>query len=360
MPRTFWILAPVAALTIAVGAMLLMGGGTTGPSPTPTSLPTPPLGTTSSPSASAYPLAPGEAWILIGGDNLATLIRPDGSGRHEILVRIGTTVLDPAWSPDGELIAFDGNGDSGTHLWLASADGTDAHQLVPTPEGCPGGLCVESTNPAWSPDGRSIAYIALEHDGGVFTKASLFVLDVANGTTTDVYSTTEAMLVRPTWSPDGRSIAFEVQRFVGAVEGSLKDTAIGVVDLDAADQAPNMITSPDLLAGYPVWHPESDLIVFRTNPVNNDTGRVLDESAASDIYTINADGTNLTRVTQNAVGGRIVRAPSWTPDGRILFTALAGPGSPELMRLMDADGKNEESATGAVDTEGQGRWRPGT
>ena len=106
MPRAFWILAPVAALTIAVGAMLLMGGGAVpGPSPTatlsPTTLPSATQGATSTPAASPYPLAPGEAWIVVGGDNLATLIRPDGSGRHDILVRIGATVWDPAWSPDG-------------------------------------------------------------------------------------------------------------------------------------------------------------------------------------------------------------------------------------------------------------------
>ena len=362
MPRTFLILAPVAALVLALGAIILGGGGRPVPSPTTASTPatSPTEGAAATPAISPYPLAAGEAWILIGENNRITLIRPDGSGRHTIPAAGGPAVVNPTWSADGNQVIYEGNGADGSHLWVSNADGTNAHQLTPTPVGCPDGDCVEAVQPAWSPDGGSIAYIAPEHAGGGFVKTSLMVLDVATGATTEIYSTTDEGLARPSWSPDSRRIVLEIDRFVGPAEGELRDTALGIVDLDGADHTPALLTKRTLLAGYPVWHPASDLIVFRTNPINNATGQRLDPEAPSNLYTIRSDGSGLTMVTNNDVGGDSVRAPCWTGDGRILFTAHSASSDVEVLRIIDADGTNEVSATGTTITLGQGRWRPGT
>jgi Tol biopolymer transport system component len=298
---------------------------------------------------------------VIGGNDRATLIRPDGTGRHDILVNTVVTAWDPVWSPDGNQLAFEGNGARGSQLYVVDADGTNRRQVTATPNGCPNGDCTEAVNPAWSPDGSRIAYVAPEHVGGIFSRTALMVVDVTTGKTTEVYGTDRASLGRPTWSPDSQSIALEIDRYVGSIEISeIKDTAIAVIDLRAADHTPKTITDPKLLAGYPVWHPTLDRIVFRSNRVDNGTGALLDPAAPSDLYTIKSDGSGLTKVTSNAVGGQIVRAPSWTPDGRILFTAHNPISGSEFLRVIDADGKNEASATGSIDTTGQGRWRPGT
>ena len=100
--------------------------------------------------------------------------------------------------------------------------------------------------------------------------------------------------------------------------------------------------------------------MFRTNRVDPDSGALLDPEAASDLYTIRADGSGLTKVTDNGVGGAVVRGPSWTPDGRILFGKLATIDASEFLRIIDADGSGEGSATGSVQTTGEGKWRPGT
>ena len=361
MPRTIWIMAPLAAVIVAVAGLLIAGVGNKPPVAGPTAVPSPTALVSPSAGPTAFPLGAGEAWIVIAGDNGATLVRSDGTGRHEILGSVRLRINDPAWSPDGNRLVFDGNGDSGSHLWLVDADGTNARQLTPTPAGCPNGHCIEAVHPAWSPDGTKIAYVAPEHQNGAFTRTALVVIDVASGTTTEIYGTDQAGLARPTWSPDGQSIALEVDRFEGGVETSaFRDTAIGVVDLLGADHTPTMITEPALLAGFPAWHPMQDLIVFRTNPLDNDTESTLDPEAASDLYTIRSDGSALTRVTSNDVGGDIARAPSWTPDGRILFTSRDRGAGVETLRVINPDGTNEASATGAIDTFGQGRWRPGT
>lgn len=296
---------------------------------------------------------------MLGGQDRATLIRPDGTGEHDILTGLGVSVGDPTWSPDGQRLAFAGDGGRGSQLWVADADGTDAHALTPTPPTCPEGSCTEAVQAAWSPDGRTIAYIAPQHDGGTFVRNSLMLFDVASETATEVYTTTQATLGRPTWSPDSTSIALEIDRYKGAVEDTARTAmVIGVIDLHAADRTPREITGPSILAGYPSWHPTDDLIVFRTNLLDLNTQTLLDPNAAADVYTIHSDGTGQTRVTDYAVGGPISRAPSWTPDGRILYSTLADPAAEEHLRVINVDGTGEASATGTTVTVGEGRWRP--
>jgi Tol biopolymer transport system component len=368
MPRPILIFAVLGALLLAAGAVLLVGPG--GPRPSTVVIPSPSASAVATPAVSPtpsvipYPLPAGEPWILLraGPTGGATLIRPDGTGNHEILGgNPDGSVVNPAWSPDGQRLAFEINGALGSHLWMANADGTGAKALTSVPDGCPEQLCTEDVHPAWSPDGRSIAFIAPTHSGGTFTRNALVVLDVATGGTTELYGTADAMLFRPSWSPDGRTIAVEIDRYSGATEDSpVVSSAIGLVDVAGPDHTPREVTDPALLAGYPTWHPADDLIVFRSNPFDSNTKTLLDNNAPSDIYTIHSDGSGQTAVTDNAVHGPIVRAPTWTSDGRIMFSKLADANAAEELRIIEPDGTGEASATGTVVTNGEGRWRPAT
>jgi len=102
---------------------------------------------------------------------------------------------EPAWSPDGNWIAFEGAGTTGFQhgkIWLMHPDGTDAHIFVGTM-----GVPPEESSPTWSPDGRQIAFCESIPGRGVCSIASV---DVATGTVqtvtinaTDVFD----------WSPRG-------------------------------------------------------------------------------------------------------------------------------------------------------------
>ena len=111
----------------------------------------------------------------------------------------------------------------------------------------------------------------------------------------------------------GLRIVLEVLHYAGKPEASkVLASAIAIVDVTGADHTPRELTLP--LAGYPYWHPTSDVIVFRTNRVDPDSGALLDPEAASDLYTIRADGSGLTKVT----GGSSASSPpsltmDWTP-----------------------------------------------
>lgn len=134
-----------------------------------------------------------------GGDRVAFISYPeaelwrsqaDGSGRLR-LTDPPMKAANPAWSPDGRFIAFSGKvPDEPWQGYFVSSDGGTPTPI--TPEERP-----EET-PTWSPDSR---YLAFHGDGNDRVQ----LLEIATGTITDLEDSDG--LAWPRWSPDGRYIA---------------------------------------------------------------------------------------------------------------------------------------------------------
>lgn len=103
----------------------------------------------------------------------------------------------PAWSPDGETIAFSRVTTSGSNeLWSIGANGTGLRQLTFSGAGA-------KHEPAWSPDGRYLAFTAAYFHP---TRVWIDVLELATGRMTRI--TAGPMDGHPLWSPDGKTIVY--------------------------------------------------------------------------------------------------------------------------------------------------------
>jgi Tol biopolymer transport system component len=128
---------------------------------------------------------------LLGVDNVDNPMVP---------VHVASMAAWPAWSPDGKKLAFVRlSGDDGYHdLYSMSMDGSDVSLLASGDGGSIWG-------PTWSPDGQRIAFsMCRPYDGcDIFTVSAN-----ATAATAEDRLTTVGGALFPAWSPDGRWIAF--------------------------------------------------------------------------------------------------------------------------------------------------------
>jgi WD40 repeat protein len=131
-------------------------------------------------------------------DPAISLVDTEG-GPAEVLFKSRVAdVYEPAFSPDGAKIAFvAGGGDSGHRVWVMDADGSDAHQILANETtmsiGHVDGL-------AWSPAGDRLA-ISLDWQGGIYT----FATD-GSGFTRAPSEAQDPLHGGWYWSPDGSQL----------------------------------------------------------------------------------------------------------------------------------------------------------
>lgn len=99
---------------------------------------------------------------------------------------------DPAWSPDGKWIAYVRYIDGTANLWIVRPDGSDARALTGFKDG------TDMASPAWSPDSKRLVFELFRQN-----ERDLWVLDVEQ-VTLEPIMLDAAIDLQPTWAQDGR------------------------------------------------------------------------------------------------------------------------------------------------------------
>jgi len=267
-------------------------------------------------------------------------INPDGTDVRSTSGDNNTIDGLPRWSPDGSRIVFSSNQSGNYQIWTMNADGSDRKKLT--------NLKGRSALPRWSPDGSKIVFTSEVRDAEGLNDLEIFVMNADGGgvqqlTDSTTWKTQEVSAPTgdghshndrvgwnsvPTWSPDGSKILFASNRDVDSINPILytmnadgsdqkKFGLIVTVDgsepdwspvtnkivcvrgsaakgdiwvMDASSPFP-MLTARKITENIddnrnPVWSPDSKQIAF-----------VSDANGNKDIYTVNADGTNIRRLT---------------------------------------------------------------
>lgn len=221
----------------------------------------------------------------------------------------------PVWAPNGQRIAFHstranpGPPPRAIDIFLMNADGTEQTQLTNLTA-----LGLGALDPAWSSDGRRIAFSSQA------APREIFLIDVDGSGLTDL-TNHPARDADPRWSPNGREIAFTSSR-----DGNRE---IYVMNADGSE--PRRLTFSGASDERPVWSPDGREIAFASNRDGN-----------FEIYVMQADGSVSTRLTFE--GAEDTR-PCWSPDGRqIAFDRRVETGHFEVF-VMNADGTNQTRLT---------------
>jgi Tol biopolymer transport system component len=255
------------------------------------------------------------------------------SGAHQSqLTRGKSHKANPAWSADGRRIAFVKLRDPSLHgdIYTMKADGSE--QAVVTRN------LRDDSAPSWSPDGRRLVFLRNvtedRPEDGIYGDREIFAVDRDGTDLVRLTRSPEVSEEDPVWSPDGTKIAFS--RFMQRDDGSPFST-IYMMKPDGSEPPEEALTVEGGAFDLS-WSPDGQWLAYYT-PC----------SAGDCMWKVRVDGTQPTFLTAGQCGPRVCQAlgPEWSPDGeKIAFNGL---------NTIDADGENMRSI-GVSGT--QPSWRP--
>lgn len=241
----------------------------------------------------------------------------------------------PTWSADSTRVAYASDESGDSDIYVMNADGTGQRNLT--------NRAAIDLGPTWSPDGEWIAFLSR-------TQGNTDIHRVRpDGSGLSSLTTYPArMYSRPVWSPDGTKIAFTSNRdadpppqleptpvpfFDDAPDfpGAAPQPEIYVMNADGSDQT--RLTFNLFFDGNPRWSPDGQRLVFQSRGDGD-----------QELYVINVDGTGLTRLTDNEDADVF---PAWSPDGRSIAFASNRPHT-EFGRELAEAARRDFALTGGA------------
>jgi len=303
--------------------------------------------------------------LRVGGENPVNLTRDSPADESQ-----------PAFSPDGEFIAFRSERDGGGIL-VMGATGESVRRVANF-----------GYHPAWSPDGRQLLFVtqSVSDPAQRFTTSQLWALTVETG---ERRLLSDGDAVQPSWSPNGHRIAY--WGTTGAGPGTVWTIPAGGGDPVAA-------TTDESINWNPAWAPDGRHLYFSSNrggsmnvwrvPIDERSGRPTGPAeavtsgagASSQHVTLSRDGQRIAYVSRVETmnlqkigfdvstgtvqgtaesitrGSRAVAQPSVSGDGRHL--AFNSSGAQEDVFVIRADGGGLQQLTDDAARDRAARWSP--
>ncbi|MEO8060882.1 MAG: Tol-Pal system beta propeller repeat protein TolB [Burkholderiales bacterium] len=210
-------------------------------------------------------------------------------------------------------IAYVTKGGGRFTLRVADSDGEGGQVALSSPE--------PIISPAWSPDGKRLAYVSFESQ-----KAVVYTQDASTGARRAI-ANFRGSNSAPAWSPDSQQLAVTLSR----------DTGSQLYLMPSAGGPPRRLTSSSAIDTEPAYAPDGRSIYF-----------VSDRGGGPQIYRTSVSGGNVERITFN---GAYNISPAISPDGRTLAYISRQGGAYRLYTLELAAGAQPVALTDSNDDE---------
>ena len=232
------------------------------------------------------------------------------------------TYYNPAWSPDGRSVAFESNRQGTSAVFVVEVESRALRRLTPAD--------ADAFQPGWSPDGRRIVFGMKRGDA-----SDLYTVNRDGSDLTPV-TVQPGSQFYASFSPDGRSILFGVQF------PERRDVYyVGVVAFDGNGY--RLLTDSTASSSGPRWSTDGSRIEFTRTPLLTPAPGepmrdfVRRRDAASRLVSIRPDGNDAREI--GPAPGEGESGPVDSPDGRFAVESREGQGRNGLYLIEKATGR---------------------
>lgn len=184
--------------------------------------------------------------------------------------------------------------------------------------------------PRFSPNRQEITFLSYFNN-----KPRVYLLNILNNKFEVLGNFEKNMTFAPRFSPDGNKVIMSL------MEGGNSE----IYEMDLRTRKSKQLTNNPAIDTAPSYSPDGKKIVFESN-----------RGGTQQLYVMNADGTNVRRISFSKTGSARYATPVWSPRGDLIaFTKIGG--RKFRIGVMRPDGSGERLLTNAYQDEGP-TWSP--
>jgi Tol biopolymer transport system component len=259
--------------------------------------------------------------LMINAPRKIVILATSLAGLFCLVGAISSRTLVPSQESGGVLLFFSDRGGD-LDIYSVLPDGSDLMRLTKN-----AGM---NSGATLSPDGERIVFSS-DRSGNM----EIWVMD-SEGSNPIQLTRSHGRCSGATWSPSGDRIAFH-----SGWDGG------GIFEMTIEESEARRISPRGLPGSSPAWSPDGSRIAF-----------TVDRNQHSEIWVMEADGSNPVQLTDTPEGGN--QHPEWSPDGRwIVFNSWRnGDEASSDIWLISADGREERRVTSNEGMEEYPSWSP--